>query len=111
MSNIPSILSNVIGIIGKLTKRDIYRGSALFGIMLYLYVSDSTGFGVVSYMISLMLVISLVAHFVRRIIFPYLELGEIANRADESPIGAAMVFVGICFIIGCLILSIGGMLS
>jgi len=104
-------MKDLIDLISRLTKRDMIRGGALILVLAYMYFSDATGFSVVTYMISLMLVIALFSHFIRRIIFPYLDMGVIAKAAKESPTGAAVVFASICFIIGCLIISVGGMLG
>lgn len=111
MNALMSFFQNLLKSTGRLTQRDIYRASALLAMLIYLYMTDSSGFGVVTYMICIMFVISLVAHFVRRIIFPYLDMNVIACKAGETSMGAAVVFAGICFIIGSLILATSGLLQ
>lgn len=47
------------------------------------------------------------AHVVRRIMFPYIDLSKVAARGTQSPVGAGLVFLGVCFVIGCLVLASG----
>jgi len=81
---------------------------ALLGIFLYV---DYDGTYAIIYMLGLMTLIALFSHVARRLMFPYLDMKVIADKADESPMSSAIVFASIAFIIGCLILTVGGMLK
>lgn len=39
------------------------------------------------------------SHALRRLLFPYVDLKEYAARAKDSPLGAAVVFVGVCIVL------------
>lgn len=81
---------------------------ALLGVFLYV---DYDGTYAIIYMLGLMTLIALFSHIARRLMFPYLNMKEIADRADESPMSSAIVFASIAAIICCLILAVGGMLK
>lgn len=86
-------------------KREAIRGAMLASVLGFMYFQDPVGFGVVTYMIAFMLVIALTSHYVRRIMFSYLDMGKIANKADETPQSSAMVFLGVCLIIAASIFA------
>ena len=46
-------------------------------------------------------------HVLRRLYFPQLDLQLIAKQAIESPVGAGLVFIGICLVIVALITLLG----
>lgn len=95
----------------RLAQREGKRLLPLFIVLAALAYSDYNGFGVILYMLALMTVIALFSHVMRRMLFPYLDMKVISDRADESPMSAAIVFASIAFIVGCIILTVGGMLS
>lgn len=41
-----------------------------------------------------------ITHVLRRILFPNIDLGAFMRKAFEHPIGAGLVAVGVCFVIG-----------
>lgn len=47
---------------------------------------------------------TVVAHIVRRIMFSYLNMGEVAAEARKGNTGAGLVFLGVCFVLGILML-------
>lgn len=57
------------------------------------------------YSLAAMLVIVAVAHVIRRVLFPYLDLEEVENQASTSPIGAGLVFLGTCVLFSALALG------
>jgi hypothetical protein len=57
------------------------------------------------YALSAILLVVALAHFARRILFPYLDLEVISNRAVQSPAGAGLVFLGTALIILAVILG------
>jgi len=52
--------------------------------------------------------VSLITHVTRRILFPYLDLKQYAEKALEDPRSAGMVFLGICIIIAVSIFASAG---
>lgn len=49
----------------------------------------------------------LLAHWSRKALFDYLDLQKLATKAAESPEGAGRVFMGVCIVIGALLLLYG----
>lgn len=84
--------------------RELLRGIALIAVLVYMWRVDTTGFSVVKYMISFLLLIALTSHYIRRIMFPKIDMAKIADKAMETPAGAAAVFIGLCMIIvACIV--------
>ena len=48
------------------------------------------------------------SHVFRRAMFPYVDLKDVATTAKQSPAGAGLLFMGVCFVLGCLLLVMGG---
>lgn len=78
----------------------LFGGSALVvGVLL---LTDPDG-GIATGLFGLGMVTALIAvafsHLARRALFDYLDLGEYARRAKETPVGAGLVFLGVCLVI------------
>ena len=57
------------------------------------------------YSLSAMFLIVAVAHVIRRVMFPYLNLEEVENRASETPFGAGLVFLGTSLLVSAVIIG------
>lgn len=57
------------------------------------------------YSVSAILVVVAMAHTVRRVLFHYIDLAVLAEKAVESPLGAAVVFLGVCMMTSIVVLS------
>lgn len=57
------------------------------------------------YSLAAMLVIVTMAHLIRRILFPYVDLSDVENMASESPTGAGLVFLGISVLFSSIVLG------
>jgi len=44
-----------------------------------------------------------ISHVLRRALFPYLDMKGVAGRACESPVGAGLVFLGVCVVLSSLL--------
>ncbi len=62
-------------------------------------VSYVSGFGVAT---------ALITHFTRRILFPYIDIKELAVKAVEDAKGAGLVFLGIAIILASTIWAAAG---
>jgi hypothetical protein len=51
-----------------------------------------------------------VVQILRRMYFPYIDLRIIVDLACKNAIGAGLTMLGVCFVVGCLIISMGGLL-
>lgn len=60
---------------------------------------------------SIILLIALFSHMIRRILFPDLDLSAVAKKAIETESGAAIVFASVCIVISVLIFVNGHLLS
>lgn len=57
------------------------------------------------YSLAAMLVVVAMAHVIRRILFHYLDLEEVENKASETSQGAGLVFLGVCILISSVVLG------
>lgn len=63
------------------------------------------GSHVVFYALGITLLVSIVSHLVRKILFPYIDMSVFAKKALETPIGASIVFCSISVILSVIIYS------
>ena len=84
---------------------EVMRLTPLIGVAGILLVPDIAGLKVVMYMIGILLLVAATSHLIRKILFPYLDLGEFVAKAHEDPKAAGMVFLGMSFILGVMIHS------
>lgn len=57
------------------------------------------------YSLSAMLVIVAMAHLVRRVLFPHLDLSAACERASETPSGAGLVFLGVSILLSAVVIG------
>lgn len=93
-------------------KPDFRRGYIcdvrLWALLIPAFVILSTDVAVLStllYSMAAILVVVAMAHTVRRVVFHYLDLEDLARKAAESPTGAALVFLGVCLLLMAVLLS------
>ena len=55
-------------------------------------------------------VIAALSHIVRRIFFHPISMHKTGEKALENPIGAGLVFLGICLVLSAFVLVMGGMI-
>lgn len=92
-------------------KRELKRLIPLTLVLGFMYWHDADGFGIIVYMLGLMTVIAIASGVLRRFMFPSLDMGVVANKADETPMSSALVFIGVCLVIASIITAVGGMLN
>lgn len=83
---------------------DLYQALPLLLAAALILVPDS-GSMVVLYALGISLLVSSVSHVVRKVLFPYIDLEKFANKALETPVGAAIVFLSITLILAVIIAS------
>ena len=64
-----------------------------------------TGSFVVLYALAITLLVSVVSHLVRKILFPYVDMSLFAARASETPTGAAIVFASVSVMLSTIIFA------
>ena len=80
-------------------RRDLQRLVPLFAIAGLILIPDS-GFSVVVFVLGALIFTAGVSHLIRKILFPYLDLERLLNKAEETPLSAAIVFIGMMYILG-----------
>jgi hypothetical protein len=81
------------------------RLTPLIGLAGLAFMRDLDGLRVVLYVLGIMLLIAATSHVLRKVLFPYLDLGAFVAKALEDSRAAGMVFLGMSFIIGMMIFS------
>ncbi len=81
------------------------RLTPLLGLAGLAFMRDLEGLRVVLYVLGIMLLIAVTSHVLRKVLFPYLDLGAFVAKALEDSRAAGMVFLGMSFIIGMMIFS------
>lgn len=71
-------------------------------LVLVKFTTDPTGGAVTQefliYVTTPILVV-LIAHWLRKLLFPYVDMGELYDKAKTSAIGSAVIFLGMCLIV------------
>ena len=65
---------------------------------------DSGSF-VVLYALGVTLLVSVTSHWVRKILFPYVDMRIMSEKAGETPIGSAIVFASISVMLSTIIFA------
>lgn len=110
MSNEPQKGEKYVKALEKWEKRpksvtEAMRLTPLIGLAGIIFMRDIEGLQVVLYVLGILLIVSVTSHVVRKILFPYLDLGAYVAKALEDPRASGMVFLGMSFIIGMMIFS------
>lgn len=82
--------------------KEITRLLPLVAIAAIILIPD-TGSFVVLYAIGIAISISAVSHAIRKILFPYIDLQDVASKAIVTPLGAAIVFASISGLLATII--------
>ncbi len=84
--------------------REIKRLWFIFVVLGFLVFSDIAssaayyGFGIV-------LLFTVGTHVTRKLLFPYIDMETVWNKANDTPLGAAIVFAAMCYLMSVLIQS------
>ena len=87
---------------------EFFRTIPLILLCLLGFWGDWSTLYIVKYVATLVLALALLSHLIRKVLFPYVKLGQVANTAIMTPLGAAIVFFGFCMVI-CTLLVVGAM--
>lgn len=69
---------------------------------------DGAQLAVTLYQLSMTALILTVAHFMRRALFPYADLSDLASRAKETAVGSAIVFAAVVVLICAVLVATAG---
>lgn len=87
------------------------RLTPLIGLAGLAFMRDLESLQVVLYVLGILLLIAVTTHILRKVLFPYLDLGAFVAKALEDPRAAGMVFLGMSFIIGMMVFSATQLIS
>lgn len=80
-------------------KRDLYRQIAMFVLALFALIPMWDASQVVLYFIGVTALFGMGVHLLRIIFFPNISMDAMAEKAKETPAGAAAIFVSLTFFI------------
>lgn len=80
-------------------------GAAMVGSVPLADYANMPEIAAIGWWVSIMFVMAAATHILRRVLFPYIDLKKVAGKAVESSAGAGAVFLGVCFVIGCMLMS------
>lgn len=66
---------------------------------------------VVMFMIGVTAIVSLATHYLRKLLFPYVNMERFASEALKNPIAASIVFASICVVISVILFVITNMVA
>ena len=81
--------------------RNIFTLGGTLVIMAYLYISDPNDGGLTLPFLAKLatpVIAVFFAHWARKALFDYLEMGILYRKAKETATGAGLVFIGICIV-------------
>lgn len=84
---------------------EVMRLFPLLGLAGLAFMGSLDSLRVIGYVLGILLLISVTTHILRKVLFPYLDLGAFVAKALEDSRAAGMVFLGMSFIIGMMIFS------
>ncbi len=84
--------------------KEFFRTIPLILAALLCFAPDWSTLLVVKYVFGFLFAIALISHFLRKVLFPYVKLGDVAREAAKTPLSAAIVFFGFCLIICTIML-------
>jgi hypothetical protein len=87
-----------------LLKKEMKRIIPMLLIAAMILIPDAGSF-VVLYSIGITIALGAVSHIMRKLLFPYVNLKDLAFKAMESPIGAGMVFFSITLLLAVFVIA------
>lgn len=81
------------------------RLTPLLGLAGLAFMRDLESLQVILWVLGILLLIAVTSHILRKVLFPYLDLGAFVAKSLEDPRASGMVFLGMSFIIGMMIFS------
>lgn len=86
-------------------KREFWRFLPLCLLAVVGLWGDLPSFKVLFYAIGITVTGAYLSHITRRILFPYIDLSVAWDKANDTELGAALCFLGVCLLLAVFILS------
>jgi len=84
---------------------DLVRTIPLIIAIVLCFSPDWSALLIVKYVFGFLFSQALITLVIRKILFPYVDLREFVNKAKESPVASAMIFLGFSIIISVMIVT------
>lgn len=84
-----SFLKTLLGV--KLNHNDLIRILVGVALMVALFYPDMSNFRIIAVIAGFFIGIAMIAHLVRKLLFPYFDLGEALRESMKEPLAAAIV--------------------
>lgn len=85
-------------------KREIYRFIPLCALSLVGLWGDWLSVQVLLYAVGITVVIAYLSHILRRVLFPYLDLSAAWEKSNDTELGAALCFLGVCILLSTMMI-------
>ncbi len=83
------------------TKRELIRVIP-FALLAAIILVPDDGIQVITYSIGIILGFAVLSHIIRRILFPYVDLVQAWNKANDEPMSSAIVFAAVAYVIAAI---------
>lgn len=84
---------------------EFFRTVPMIVLAVFLLWGDPATLGIVRYVVGFLILIALLTHTLRKVLFPYVDLREFVSSAKATPLGAGLVFLGFSLIICTIIMT------
>ena len=95
----------------NILKRELARTLPLLILTIAFALFNQSVFPVISMMICSFVFVALVAHIVRRTLFPYVDLQKSINKANEESLSASVVVLSFCILLSAMFIGASLMLK
>lgn len=86
----------------RFVKREIARLWLVVAVLGYLVFRDVTS-EAAYYAFGIVLLFTVGTHLTRKLLFPYIDLETVWNKANDTPMSSAIVFLSICYLMSTII--------
>jgi hypothetical protein len=97
-------LKRVKSVLTNKWAKEFYRMAPFLGIIGFVLIPDSSS-SVVLFGVGIISLAVLVAHLIRKILFPYFDMQKLADGIEEDPKASAAVICAIIFLVVSIINS------
>ena len=85
--------------------RETLRLSPILGLAGIVLVPDDSR-GIILFGVAIILLAVAIAHVIRKLIFPYIDVETLADKAKENAMASALVILGLMYLLSTIIQSL-----
>lgn len=91
----------------KRHRTELFRLLPIIAVSIFFFTADVVATGPLFLAISFVVAFAGISHLLRRILFPYIDMGQLFEAAKWNPLSAAIIFLSITlFLIALLVCSV-----